>query len=131
LEVCGALGDILKIVARQLQLVLDVLGGLNLDTGMHDDSSSDFLAQEVSVQILISILCQCSLSFVIAIREAMCVAQPPLGSVRRKCDIPYLNLELARLIVLLKIDVDGEMGVDVSHLVLVSLGNANDHVVDQ
>jgi hypothetical protein len=50
LKVCGALGDILKIIAHELQLVLDVLGGLNIDTGMHDNSPSDLLAQKVSVK---------------------------------------------------------------------------------
>jgi hypothetical protein len=30
-----------------------------------------------------------------------------------------------------KIDVDGEMGIDVSHLVLEALGDTNDHVVDK
>lgn len=34
------------------------------------------------------------------------------------------------LIVLLNVDVDGEMGIDVSHLVFVSLGNAGDQVLD-
>lgn len=33
--------------------------------------------------------------------------------------------------VLDEVDVDGEMGVDVSHLVLVTLGDTGDHVVDQ
>jgi hypothetical protein len=54
-----------------------------------------------------------------------------LAAFSRRFDIPDLNLELASLVVLLKIDVDREMGVDVSHLVLISLGDANDHVVDQ
>lgn len=35
------------------------------------------------------------------------------------------------LLVLLNVDVDGEMGVDVTHLVLVTLGNTDDHVGDQ
>lgn len=33
--------------------------------------------------------------------------------------------------VLDEVDVDGEMGVDVSHLVLETLGDTNDHVVDE
>ena len=45
--------------------------------------------------------------------------------------IPDLNLVQAGLAVLLEIGVDGEMGVDVSHLVLVALGDADDEVVDQ
>lgn len=45
--------------------------------------------------------------------------------------LPDLNLEQPSLAVLLNVDVDWEMGVDVTHLVLEALGNANDHVVDQ
>jgi len=45
--------------------------------------------------------------------------------------IPDLNLILTSLVVLVHVDVDGEMCVDVSHLVLESLGNTNDQVVDQ
>lgn len=33
--------------------------------------------------------------------------------------------------ILLNVDVDREMGIDVAHLVLEALGNADDHVVDQ
>ena len=46
------------------------------------------------------------------------------------CLLPDLQLENAFL-VLLNVDVDGEMGVDVSHLVLVALGHADDEVVDE
>lgn len=49
----------------------------------------------------------------------------PLGS-----NIPDLNLEQASLLVLLDVDVDGEMGVDVAHLVLEALGDTDDQVVD-
>lgn len=34
------------------------------------------------------------------------------------------------LVVLLNVDVDGEMGIDVSHLVFVTLGHADDKVLD-
>lgn len=44
--------------------------------------------------------------------------------------IPDLNVELAGLIVLLDVDVDGKMGVDVAHLVLEALGDTDDQVVD-
>jgi len=46
-------------------------------------------------------------------------------------EVTDLNLVQAGLTVLLEIDVEGEMGVDVSHLVLVALGDADDEVVDQ
>lgn len=45
--------------------------------------------------------------------------------------IPDLNLEETSLGVLLNVDVDWEMCVDVAHLVLVALGDTNDHVVDE
>lgn len=38
---------------------------------------------------------------------------------------------VARLGVLLDVDVDGEMGIDVSHLVLEALGDTDDQVVDE
>lgn len=44
---------------------------------------------------------------------------------------PDLNLLVASLTVRLDIDVDWEMGIDVAHLVLVTLGHTNDHVVDE
>ena len=46
-------------------------------------------------------------------------------------DIPDLNLIQACLAILVHVDVDGEMCVDVSHLVLETLGDANDQVVDE
>lgn len=82
--------DLLEVVAGELELILGVLGSLNLDTVGHDDTADELLAQEVS----------------------------------------DLNLHAASLVVLLEVDVDGEMGVDVAHLVLVALGDTNDHVVD-
>jgi hypothetical protein len=46
-------------------------------------------------------------------------------------EVSDLDLVVARLTVLLDIDVDGEMGIDVSHLVLVALRYADDQVVDE
>lgn len=40
-------------------------------------------------------------------------------------------MEKAGLGVLLNVDVDGEMGIDVTHLVLEALGDADDQVVDE
>ncbi len=45
--------------------------------------------------------------------------------------IPDLDLEVARLAVLLDVDVDGEMGIDVAHLVLEALCHADYQVVDE
>lgn len=46
-------------------------------------------------------------------------------------DVPDLNLVQTSLRVLVNINVDGEMCVDVSHLVLEALGDADDQVVDE
>jgi hypothetical protein len=46
-------------------------------------------------------------------------------------EVTDLDLDLAGLGVLLEVDVDGEMGVDVTHLVLESLCYADDQVVDE
>lgn len=45
-------------------------------------------------------------------------------------EVANLDVEEASLVVLLGVHVDGKMGVDVAHLVLVALGHTNDHVVD-
>lgn len=44
--------------------------------------------------------------------------------------IPNLNLIKTSLLVLLNVDVDWEMGVDVSHLVPITLCDADDEVLD-
>jgi hypothetical protein len=46
-------------------------------------------------------------------------------------DTPDFNFKQTSLVVLLNVDVDGKMGVDISHLVFVSLRHTNDHIVDQ
>lgn len=45
--------------------------------------------------------------------------------------IPDLNLEEAGLLVLVDVDVDWKVCIDVAHLVLVALGDTDDHVVDE
>ena len=44
--------------------------------------------------------------------------------------IPDLDVDVASLVVLLNVDVDGKVSIDVSHLVLVALRYADDQVVD-
>lgn len=44
--------------------------------------------------------------------------------------VPDFNIIAASLAILINVDVDGEMGVDVAHLVLEAFGDANDQVVD-
>lgn len=46
-------------------------------------------------------------------------------------EVADLDDEVAGLGILLNVDVDWEMGVDVTHLVLEALGDTDDHVVDQ
>lgn len=76
---------------------------------MHGDSPHDLLADEVSV---------------IAVSPSHVVAPAPL-------DVPNLHLEKVGLFVLFNVDIDGEMCIDISHLVLVSLGHADDEIVDE
>lgn len=45
-------------------------------------------------------------------------------------EVSDLHLPQASLLVLVQVDVDGEMGVDVSHLVLEALGHTDNHVRD-
>eukprot|EP00914_Ancora_sagittata_P009838 GHVO01018696.1.p2 GENE.GHVO01018696.1~~GHVO01018696.1.p2 ORF type:complete len:152 (+),score=33.98 GHVO01018696.1:75-530(+) len=91
LDVGGGLGDVLDGVAAEDKLVLDVLGGLDVNTLTESDAADELLAEEV----------------------------------------PDLNNPKASVVVLVKVDVDGEMGVDVAHLVFVSLCDADDQVVDE
>lgn len=44
-------------------------------------------------------------------------------------EVSDLNLEAVGVLVLLDVDVDGKMGIDVSHLVLEALGDTDDQVV--
>lgn len=46
-------------------------------------------------------------------------------------EVADLDDEVSGLVILLNVDVDWEMGVDVTHLVLEALGDTDDHVVDQ
>lgn len=46
-------------------------------------------------------------------------------------EVPDLHFGAASLLVLLEVDVDGEMGVDVSELVEVALGDTDDEVVKE
>lgn len=49
LDVCGALGNLLEVVAGKDELILLGLGGLDVDTVLHHNLSHDLLTQEVSV----------------------------------------------------------------------------------
>lgn len=54
---------------------------------------------------------------------------PPHNLLANK--VANLDLVQTGLVVLVQVDVDGEMGVHIAHLVLEALGHANDQVVDQ
>lgn len=49
LDICCALGHVLERVSEQLQLILLVLGCLDLDTWLHDDLADNLLTDEVTV----------------------------------------------------------------------------------
>ena len=51
LDIGSTLGNVLEIVAQQVELVFDVLGALNIDTRVHDNPTNDLLAQKVSTTI--------------------------------------------------------------------------------
>jgi len=90
LNVGGALGDVLQGVTGELELILDVGRGDDVDAGAGRNTADVLLTQEVA----------------------------------------DLDVGAAGLSVLLDVDVDGEMGVDVAHLVQEAAGNTDDQVVD-
>jgi hypothetical protein len=90
---------------------------------LHDDSSDNLLANEISVY---PISIQSSIyAFPHPIAPLHC--NPPLEIF----DVPDLNLVQASLSVLVNVNVDWEMCVDVSHLVFEALGDTDDQVVDE
>lgn len=109
----------LERVAHEDELILLGLGGLDIDALGHGDAADKLLAEEVPARLRISIPNSPTLA------DYPSWIYPSCSS-----SIPDLNHPEASVVVLLKVDVDGEMGVDVAHLVLEALGDANDHVVD-
>lgn len=123
LDISSGLGDTLEGVAGEDELILLGLGDLDIDTGLHNDAADDLLANEVAAHTpLVSIFgpprCIRRLVFQILLERD---SFP---------NVPDLDLEVASLGVLLNVDVDGEMGIDVAHLVLEALGDTDDQVVD-
>lgn len=45
-------------------------------------------------------------------------------------NVPNIDLEKPSLRILLDVDINGKMGVDISHLILEALRNADNQVVD-
>lgn len=110
LDVGGTLGNTLQGVTGQLELVLDVGGGDDLNAGLGSHAAHVLLTQEVTATISIR-------------------SHPPscmVGSV-----IPDLNLGAAGLGVLLDVDVDGKVSVHVAHLVQEAAGDTDNQVVDE
>lgn len=131
LDVGSALGDTLEGVTAENELVLLGSGDGNLNTGLHDDLANDLLANEVSGKPRVS-----TISLFPTNNQLPCPPHLPFslggGSFAvRVLDVPDLNLEKVGLLVLLNVDVDGEMRVDVAHLVLEALGDTDDQVVDE
>jgi len=81
---------------------------------VHDDSSHNLLADEVTVEQLVQ-----------------CLRYHTSARFAAELHIPDLDLKQTSVLVLLEVDIDGEMSVDVAHLVLEALGNTDDQVVDE
>lgn len=113
LDVGGALRDVLEGVSEQDKLILLCRRHLNVNSWLHDNSSDDLLANEVSI-------------FLSAPASQTCSTDSMLYS-----NIPDFDLVKTSLVVLVYVDVDGEMCVDISHLVSETLGDANDQVIDE
>lgn len=107
-----------------MQLILLGRGGHNIDARLHHDSSNNLLTNEISAhhQSLLSP----SRTSNPARFKAKLHHNPAL-----KIHIPDLNLVQSSLGVLVNVDVDGEMCVHISHLVLETLGDTDNQVVDE
>jgi hypothetical protein len=106
LNVGGTLRNIVDIHSSQLKLVLDVLRGKHINTLVHDNAAGNLLSQKVT-----TLVSACSVT---VFRH-----------------IPNFNLKQSSLFVLLNVQVDGEMCVDISHLVSVTFCDTDNHVVDE
>ena len=91
---------------------------------MHDDSADDLLTDEVSVY---SVSTSSSFPFLSPSLPIRSRFLPHPGDY----DVPDLNLVQTSLGVLVYVDVDGEMCVDISHLVLEAFGDTDNQVVDE
>lgn len=133
LDVCGGLGDSLERVAEQNELILLCLGDLDIDSGLHDDVANELLADEVTVESRISASLFSNDQITV---QGLSPPPPRVLSTfsslfhRVVSNIPDLDL-VDTVGVLVQVDVDGEMGVDVAHLVLESLRDTDDQVVDE
>jgi hypothetical protein len=94
---------------------------------LHDDSSDNLLTNEVSVEFPVSILPSIHIPSSQTHFHPLHIVQ----LLENFADIPDLNLKQTGLGVLLDVDVNGEMCVDVSHLVLEALRDTDDQVVDE
>lgn len=98
---------------------------------MHDDFSDNLLTDKVSKQFNVSTSILVTPLSVFHLPSP----PPPIPSIYlppyKILDVPDLNLVKTSLLVLIDVDVDWEMCVDVSHLVLESLCDTDDQVVDE
>ena len=139
LDICSRLGHVLEGVARQHNLVLDIGGGLDNDPAQHGNATDDLLTQEVAIYLLVrhppsfgnagGVLMQetGSTSHVGKLLSEH-LQSPPCPT---DIGLPDLDLLSTSLRVLFNVDIDGEMSVHVTHLVLVSLGDTGDQVLDE
>lgn len=132
LNVGGALGDSLERVTAEDELILLGLGDLDIDTGLHDNPPDDLLTNEVTTDPTVSILSSWFSFHQTPDMSKTSMLQKSMkrGVLFARWHIPDLDLVAASLGVLVDVDVDGEMGIDVAHLVLEALGDTNDQVVD-
>lgn len=93
-----------------MKLIFHVLSDLDVNTRMHRDPSDNLLSNEISG----------------GSKSALSSA-----SVIICHDVPDFHLVQSGLVVLVDVDVDGEMRIDVAHLVPKSFGDADDQVVDE
>ena len=136
LDVGGTLRNTFQGVTGELELILDVGRSDDIDTGLGSNTADVLLAEEVPGRKGFQ---SASRSFFMnqyqyfkrkVLRELE-LPSPKKVNIRSGVSrIPDLNVELASLGVLLKVDVDGKVCVDVAHLVLEAPGDTNDQVVN-
>lgn len=127
LDVGGALGDTLEGVTGKDELILDIGGGSDVDVGLGSDAADVLLAEEVAEKITMLALVP-SKGSLLTMNCAIQIGEPLVRV--SQGSIPDLNHSAASLGVGLDVDVDGEVSVDVTHLVLEAAGDTDHKVVD-
>ena len=105
-----ALRDGFHRVSCDLKLILLVFRGFDVDTRLHDHLANNFFSEEVAI-----------------FRSAKCRLTDDLCWSL----LPDFHLKEPSITILIDVDVDGEVSVDVTHLVLEPLGDTDYEVVDE